>query len=144
MKLQEKLDVNDNVEKITSYALPALGDIVFARFPMGHHSPKSRPALVVGVDEVHHAVKVVYGTTKKCEPSSIYPTEFLIRKEDFYFRYTGLIRTTKFDMDHEVKLIYNSRYFEIAIGSRNTTPYIGCLPYCYYPAMKSAAEKKRL
>jgi len=63
------------------FPLPALGDIVYCRFPesLGEPGPKPRPALVIGIAELDDKTKAVvaaYGTSQQTE--HLRSGEFLI------------------------------------------------------------------
>ncbi|AWK41871.1 MULTISPECIES: hypothetical protein [Photorhabdus] len=84
---------------------------------------------------------VVYGTSQKTH--QIYPGEFLIQTTDTDFELTGLAYDTKFNLNHEVKLFYDSNWFEIVPAWRtlpiSVTPCMGILPASYYDAVRQAA-----
>lgn len=121
--------------------LPAPGDIVWCCFPevIGTPGPKLRPALVVAVSSQDHAVIVVYGTSQKT--NRIYPTEFVIDPADAGYAVSGLSFRTKFDMDRELKLPFDSDWFAPAPGltPQLPLPKLGVLHACFWKAAKAAS-----
>ncbi|CAM7591436.1 hypothetical protein KLQUCP338B2_24940 [Klebsiella quasipneumoniae subsp. similipneumoniae] len=87
-------------------------------------------------------VIVVYGTTQRTGKDELYDTEFVIRKTDQDFEFTGLAHDTKFNFERRVQLPYNSDYFSIPHPTRAKTftdPRIGILPFSYESSLKKAA-----
>ncbi len=131
------------------YPLPAVGDIVWCKFPeiLGNPGPKPRPALVVRTSEEQHAVAVIYGTSQKVD--KIYPTEFLVSKTDPMFADSGLSHSTKFDTEHMVNVPFDSEWFDVAPGPTRMVPLpkIGVLHISYYQkllaARKIATDKEK-
>ena len=106
------------------HPLPAPGDIVWCNFPqmedLGQPGPKPRPALIVSVAPVGHAVEVAYGTTQRTD--KLFPGEFLIAANDPGFSDSGLDKDTKFDLARTVKLTFDSNWFAPAPGPYALTP----------------------
>ncbi|MEK9498484.1 hypothetical protein V2H77_18855 [Photorhabdus sp. P32] len=123
--------------------LATIGSIVWCRFleSVGMPGPKPRPALVIAVSPTDHAVIVVYGASQKTH--QINPGEFLIQTTDADFELTGLAYDTKFNLNNEVKLFYDSNWFDVAPAWRALpipiTPRMGTLPASYYDAVRRAA-----
>lgn len=144
-----------NQAVIKYFPAPTLGTFSWSYFPNQEEAepgsapvrPKPRPALVVGVaveNSIPYVI-VVPGTTKRTDESELYPTEFVIRKTDADFPFTGLSHDTKFNFEREIQLPYSSEYFAIPKPKRGskdvpTDPRLGILPYSYAEPLKKAAE----
>lgn len=91
--------------------LPALGDFVWCKFPevMGKPGPKSRPALVIGLFEEDHKVRVCYGTSQKT--SQLHRGEIALDPQDDGFSISGLGARTKFNVTDYVDLPFTSEWF---------------------------------
>jgi len=126
--------------------LPAPGDIVWCLFPevVGQPGPKPRPALVLAVAPEFKAITVAYGTSQKTD--RVYPTEFVIDPDDANFSQTGLSVRTKFDMNNQVKIPFNSDWVAKAPSSQPNLPLpkLGVLPANYVKAARDAAGKRPL
>lgn len=116
----------------SEFRLPALGDIVYCRFPevIGKPGPKPRPALVVGFAEWSdktRAVIVAYGTSQRT--TRLHSGEFLISPDDGEgYRAAGLSFSTKFDLHHTATLPYTDEWFRVPpIPSHGQTPKLGIL-----------------
>lgn len=126
--------------------LPAVGDIVWCRFPyeprLGEPGPKPRPALVVAIAPGRHVVEVAYGTSQKVHPPHVYPGEFVMDPADPGFGASGLSYRTKFNLKHLVKLPFDSDWFAVAPGDaiNSPLPKIGVLHASYYKAAAAAAR----
>lgn len=145
--------ISSDAEKITVYDAPTLGSISRCHFPNmevvdpnNQTRPKPRPALVVGIDPDTNTVIVVYGTTQRTNEDELFDTEFVIRKSDPDFEFTGLAHDTKFNFERRVQLPYNSEYFSIPSPTRAktfTNPRIGVLPFSYASLLKKAANNAK-
>lgn len=97
--------------------LPALGDIVYCRFPARKDIPaaKPRPALVVALvefDDGSRGVHVAYGTSKRV--SELYAGEFAITPTDgSAYTHSGLSYPTKFDLRALADLPYTDTWFRV-------------------------------
>lgn len=124
--------------------LPAPGDFVWCHFPevIGNPGPKARPALVVAVFEDDHAVRIAYGTTRKTE--KLYPGEFVLDPSDAGFALSGLAQRTKFDLNNEVQVYFDSDWFSSnqSVYASTPLPKMGRLDIEYYPVVQKAAEAK--
>jgi hypothetical protein len=117
---------------IASYPAPEPGEIVWCRFPELESirpGPKSRPALVLSVDDARRParVRVAYGTSRGL--TRISPWEFEIGPDDGEaYTLSGLSAPTKFSLRQMVVLDYTSTWFEPAPGRpRRATPRLGVL-----------------
>lgn len=144
-----------NTVQIKYFPAPTLGTFSWSYFPNQEEAEpgsvpvraKPRPALVVGltVENGIPYVIVIPGTTKRTDESELYPTEFVIRKTDADFPFTGLSHDTKFNFERKIQLPYSSEYFAIPKkkpGSKDapTDPRLGILPYSYAEPLKKAAD----
>jgi len=125
--------------------LPAPGDFVWCHFPeiIGKPGPKARPALVVAVSVIDHAVEIAYGTSQKTD--RIYPGEFLLDPSDAGFDDSGLACATKFDLNNCVKLPFDSDWFALNMGVYASIPLpkIGVLHPSYVHAAHKAYSLKK-
>ncbi|MBC3374253.1 hypothetical protein HU762_09895 [Pseudomonas sp. SWRI92] len=125
--------------------LPAPGDFVWCHFPevVGKPGPKARPGLIVAVFDDDHAVRIAYGTTQKTE--KLYPGEFVLDPADPGFSSSGLTHRTKFDLNHEVQVLFDSDWFapNQSVYACVPLPKMGRLDVSYYPAVQKAAKAKR-
>lgn len=125
--------------KATPFFPPAPGDIVWCRFPEVEGirpGPKSRPALILSVqdDVTPVRVKVAYGTSQ--QPEKLAPWEFAIGPDDSVaFTLSGLAVATKFSMRKVVILAYTDFWFSRAPGQLSSTPRLGLL----HPSLMSRA-----
>jgi len=115
-----------------AFPLPALGDIVYCRFPetIGQPGPKLRPALVTGIvefDDGTRGVVVAYGTSQKTH--DLQPGEFLISPQDGEaYRASGLGYATKFDLRSTISLPYTDEWFRVPpLPLFGQTPKLGIL-----------------
>lgn len=115
-----------------AFPLPAVGDIVYCRFPesVGNPGPKPRPALVVALGRFADgspAVKVAYGTSEKTR--QLYSGEFIIAPQDgAAYRDSGLSYPTKFDLGNVATLPYTDEWFRIPPSPLfGQTPKLGVL-----------------
>jgi hypothetical protein len=124
--------------------LPAPGDFVWCHFPeeIGNPAPKARPALVVAVFDDDHAVRIAYGTTQKTE--KLYPGEFVLDPADAGFLLSGLTQRTKFDLNNEVEVFFDSDWFapNQSVYASTPLPKMGRLDISYFPAVQKAAKAK--
>lgn len=126
---------------VRAFPLPALGDIVYCRFPeaLGKPGPKPRPALVTGLSELEDgtkAVVVAYGTSQKT--STLFAGEFLISPDDGEaYEAAGLSYATKFDLGSLVSLPYTEEWFRVP-----PTPFFGQTPKLgiLHPSLMRRAE----
>ena len=116
----------------SAFPLPALGDIVYCRFPEspGKPGPKPRPALVTGLAEFEDgtkAVVVAYGTSQRT--TQLLAGEFVIAPGDTEaYRAAGLSFATKFDLRRRVSLPYTDEWFRVPpIPFFGQTPKLGIL-----------------
>ena len=123
------------------FPLPALGEIVYCRFPeiIGKPGPKPRPALVIGIAELADKTKaavVAYGTSQGA--NSLHSGEFLISPTDGEgYRVAGLSFPTKFDLRHTATLPYTDEWFRVPpIPSYGQTPKLGIL----HPSLMRRAQ----
>ena len=97
--------------------LPALGEIVYCRFPesAGIPASKPRPALVVGrveFDDGTIGVSVAYGTSKRVD--ELKSGEFAITpQEPAAYKLSGLSFATKFDLRRIESLPYTDEWFRV-------------------------------
>jgi PemK-like, MazF-like toxin of type II toxin-antitoxin system len=112
---------------------PLPGDIVQCWFPQDlfpEPGPKSRPALVIHVDEFEVRgerqadVTIAYGTSVI---NKVHPGEFVLTANH---KGTGLRLDTKFNLAQQCTLPFNDIWFE-------APPVLGKLPL-HLPAVKSA------
>jgi PemK-like, MazF-like toxin of type II toxin-antitoxin system len=112
---------------------PQPGDIVQCWFPQDLFptpGPKSRPALVVQVDEfelrgqLHADVTVAYGTSVT---GKVHPGEFVLAASH---KGSGLRLDTKFNLAQQCTLPFNAMWFA-------APPHMGKLPL-HLPAVKKA------
>jgi hypothetical protein len=125
----------------SEFPLPALGDIVYCRFPaiIGKPGPKPRPALVVGIAELADktkAVVVAYGTSQKTD--HLNSGEFLISPADGEaYRAAGLSFATKFDLRNRAIVPYTDEWFRVPpVPSFGQTPKLGIL----HPSLMRRAQ----
>jgi hypothetical protein len=135
----------------TKWKLPAPGDIVWCSFPELpdiEPGPKSRPALVMCVDQddTGDFVSVVYGTSKQL--ARLKTGEVAIRKSSHPAAYAlaGLTADTKFDFKVVVDLRWNERYFKVPPQSpHGNNPKLGTLHatvlYAFEAAYRAAAAR---
>lgn len=116
----------------SSFPSPEPGDIVWCRFPRFEDirpGPKTRPALVLAVEDRQTPVRVrvAYGTSRRVQ--EVTPWEFAITPDDGEpYRMAGLSQTTKFSMRSVVVLDYTSLWFARAPGlPTRATPKMGVL-----------------
>lgn len=127
--------------------LPAVGDLVWCRFPLmealGNPGPKPRPALIIAVAPLEHAVQLIYGTTQRT--TTLYPSEFVMDPADAGFSTSGLSFRTKFDFNKRVTLKFDSDWFAPAPGLPKNIPLpkLGAMHSCYYGSAKKAFENSR-
>lgn len=114
------------------FPLPALGDIVYCRFPqnLGEPGPKPRPALVIGIAELADhtmAVVVAYGTSQKTH--QLHSGEFLISPGDgVACQAAGLSFPTKFNLRLRATVPYTDEWFRVPpIPAFGQTPKMGFL-----------------
>ena len=123
------------------YAPPQPGDIVQCWFPQDKFAapgPKSRPALVLRVDEFDVAAQLQADVTIAYGTSTIAP----VRAGQFVLpcvhAVAGLARDTKFDLTNQCALPFNSTWFCAPPGQAATAPpQRGRLPL-EQPAIKKA------
>ncbi|HEJ7512073.1 TPA: hypothetical protein SMG93_002640 [Klebsiella oxytoca] len=123
--------------------LPNLGDIVWL-YPPEKIGIKPRPGLIVGVSKNKHEVIVAFGTSQKT--NKLYPSEFLISKEDGddVFGLSGLSYDTKFDLARTCTLPFTTEFFGKAPRKHNIPhPKLGSIHIKYYPAMFKAKEHSK-
>jgi hypothetical protein len=122
--------------------LPAPGDIVWCHFPqvIGNPGPKARPALVIGVFDDDHAVKIAYGTSQKTE--KVYPGEFVLDPADAGFSLSGLGQRTKFDLNNTVNLFFDSDWFapNQSVHASTPLPKMGRLDISYMSLVQKAGN----
>lgn len=124
------------------HPLPAIGDIIWCKFPqhedLGHPGPKARPGLILNVFPDLYAVLIVYGTSRT-EP--VYKGEFVI---DSQLETAGLSWPTKFDLNRLQKLPFNTAWFAVAPGVEIATPLpkMGVIPPVFIPVMRAAWAKR--
>ena len=114
------------------YAPPQPGDIVQCWFPQDKFAapgPKSRPALVMRVDEFEIGARLQADVTIAYGTSTISP----VRAGQFVLpcihAVTGLARDTKFDLTNQCALPFNSTWFCAPPGQAATvSPRRGRLP----------------
>jgi hypothetical protein len=124
-----------------AFPLPALGDIVYCRFPesFGEPRPKPRPALVIGIVELEDrtkAVVVAYGTSQNT--NRLHSGEFLISPQDGEAcRDSGLSYPTKFDLRLRVTVPYTDEWFRVPpVPALGQTPKLGIL----HPSLMRRAQ----
>ena len=124
-----------------AFPLPALGDIVYCRFPerAGKPGPKPRPALVIGYADFADRTKgvvVAYGTSQGT--TRLHSGEFLISPTDGEaYRAAGLSYPTKFDLRQTQKLPYTDEWFRVPpTPPYGQTPKLGIL----HPSLMRRAE----
>jgi hypothetical protein len=124
---------------------PAVGDIVYCRFPeiAGRPGPKPRPALVISIgrfDDGTHAVRVSYGTSRNTE--RLHAGEFLITPLDrAAFQAAGLSYATKFDLRKLQDLPSTDEWFQVPPAPQfGATPKLGVLHASLYRRAKAAYE----
>jgi len=124
-----------------AFPLPALGDIVYCRFPasIGEPGPKPRPALVTGIAELADktmAVIVAYGTSQKT--SELHSGEFLISPADGdAYRAAGISFPTKFNLKLRVTVPYTDEWFRVPpVPGFGQTPKLGIL----HPSLMRRAQ----
>ena len=112
--------------------LPALGDIVYCRFPEVKNVPasKPRPALVMAImefDDGSPGVRVAYGTSKKT--TELRAGEFAITPADgTAYTHSGLSYPTKFDLRSHEDLPYTDAWFLVPHGQPfGQSPKLGVL-----------------
>jgi hypothetical protein len=115
-----------------AYPAPEPGDIVWCRFPELDGippGPKSRPALVLAVDDARSParVRVAYGTSRGL--TRIQAWEFAIGPDDGEaYLLSGLSMPTKFSLRQVVLLDYTALWFAPAPGRPpKATPRLGVL-----------------
>lgn len=122
--------------------LPEPGDIVWSHFPevIGNPGPKARPALVIGIYDDDHAVKIAYGTSQKTE--QVYPGEFVLDPADAGFALSGLGQRTKFDLNNTVKVFFDSDWFAAnhSVYSSLPVPKMGRLDISYTLPLQKAVK----
>ncbi len=122
--------------------LPAPGDFVWCRFPevMGKPGPKLRPALVIGVFDEDHKIRVCYGTSQKTDIDQIYSGEFVLDPQDDGFAISGLGPRTKFDLNNYFDLPFSTEYFAAHKGIliSSPSPKMGALHSSYMQEIKKA------
>lgn len=114
------------------WSAPNPGELLWCRFPELESiapSPKSRPALVLSVDDEREPLRLrlAYGTSRRVH--EIEPWEVLISPEDpEVFRLSGLALPTKFQFNKIVVLDYTPLWFAPAPGTpRRHHPRLGAL-----------------
>lgn len=135
-----------------TYPAPAGFEIVNCLFPeVGlTPGPKERPAIIAGIgfsvnDPTIPAVRVIFGTSKKCKPSQCNDWDLLLVKDgSAAFEATGLSYTTKFMLDRVLTLPYTSQYFRPLKDQRyGNTPKIGSLQIAHTAALAAARDALR-
>jgi hypothetical protein len=102
-----------------TWPAPAVGDIVWCRFPElsdWQPGPKPRPALVIGVEIRSDGVNVcvAHGTSQRVD--QLLAGEFSITR-NFHpqaFLLAGVAEDTKFDLGEVVELPWQDRYFGVS------------------------------
>lgn len=131
------------------WEVPELGDIVWCRFPQRPRDvpgPKSRPALVLAVNEheFETIVTVAYGTSQKLD--RLTAGEFAIRKAQNKAAYemAGLSYDTKFNLRNRVELPWDDTFFTVPPNpTHGQTPKLGSLHIGMEPAFKAAVKASR-
>lgn len=104
--------------------LPQPADIVLSRFPMhlakSLPGPKTRTCLVLFIYDEDHAVEIAYGTSQKVD--KIYRGEFLISANDSGFQGTGLLKSTKFDLNNRVIVPFDNIWFSPPMSGKISSP----------------------
>jgi hypothetical protein len=128
---------------------PAVGDIVWCRFPElpdFQPGPKPRPALVIGVETRSDGVNVcvAYGTSQRVD--QLLSGEFSVTR-NFYpqaFLLAGLAEDTKFNLGEVVELPWQDRYFGVPPRPKyGHTPKLGTLHASVYQAAAAAHAAAR-
>lgn len=123
--------------------LPAPGDFVWCWFPYeeGERGPKARPALVIGVFDHDHKVRVCYGTSQRT--NELYQGEFALDPADDGFAVSGLGAATKFNLNKHFDLSFTEFWFKKHLGPSIEVPLpkLGTLAASYYPALVKALGK---
>ncbi len=129
---------------------PAVGDIVWCRFPELPDSqgrPKPPPALVTGVKIRSEGVnlRVAYGTSRRVD--QLHTGEFSITR-NFHpqaFLLAGLAEDTKFNIGEVIELPWQDRYFDVPPRPKyGQTPKLGTLrPSVYRAAAAAHAAARR-
>jgi hypothetical protein len=123
---------------------PAVGDIVWCRFPELpdlQPGPKPRPALVTSVEIRSDGVNVgvAYGTSQRVD--KLLAEEFSITR-NFHpqaFLLAGLAEDTKFNLGEAVELPWQDRYFGVPPRPKHgQTPKLGTLHPSVYQAAAAA------
>ena len=123
-----------------TWPAPAVGDIVWCRFPELpdlQPGPKPRPALVIGVETRSDGVnvRVAYGTSQRVD--QLLAGEFSITR-NFHpqaFLLAGLAEDTKFNLGEVVELPWQDRYFGVPPRPKHgQTPKLGPLHASMYQA----------
>ncbi len=133
----------------SAFPLPALGEIVYCRFPeaVGRPGPKPRPALVTALAEFDDGTKgvvVAFGTSQKT--TELLAGEFLIAPADAEaYRAAGLSFATKFDLRRLATLPYTDEWFRVPpVPLHGQTPKLGILhPSLMRRAQAAFAAAKR-
>lgn len=108
---------NGDAPTLRFWEAPCLGDVVHCRFPdflrdvLQCHERKTRPALVVGVQEFANgkvAVRVAYGTSQL--GTSLIHGSVVLRAEDTKL---GLSVDTRFDLRKVVHLPFDTEWFAV-------------------------------
>ncbi|HEV3019576.1 MAG TPA: hypothetical protein VGY49_11190 [Burkholderiaceae bacterium] len=127
-----------------AWPAPAVGDIVWCRFPELpdlQPGPKPRPALVIGVETRSDGVnvRVAYGTSQRVD--QLLAGEFSITR-NFHpqaFLLAGLAEDTKFNLGEVVELLWQDRYFCVPPRPKHgQTPKLGTLHASVYQAAAAA------
>jgi len=122
--------------------LPAVGDIIWCKFPrsedLGNPAPYARPGLILNIFPSIHCVLITYGTS---QVDDVYKGEFVINDQ---FDTAGLSLPTKFDLNRLQKLPFNSDWFDIAPGVdiNSPRPKMGVIPPVFIPVMRQAWADK--
>ena len=127
-----------------TWPAPAVGDIVWCRFPELpdlQPGPKPRPALVTSVEIRSDGVnvRVAYGTSQRVD--KLLAGEFSITR-NFHpqaFLLAGLAEDTKFNLGQAVELPWQDRYFGVPPRPKHgQTPKLGTLHPSVYQAAAAA------
>lgn len=130
----------------TPFAPPAVGDIVWCRFPederIGTPGPKPRPALVVGVGTADGTigVRVAYGTSQGT--NQLRRGDFLITPQDGQaFKESGLSYPTKFRLERTHRLPFDDRWFSVPAKPRfGQTPKLGVVSISLQKRVEAAVK----